>query len=875
MDLDASIPGEWVDRSAVVFYALRLDGAQPRAVHMSSNILAVAGYPREEALVAGWWAAHLHPDDRDRMLARQRSFAGEDDAIDDYRFRRRDGSYLWIRDQRRRAPAGSEVDIVGTWVDITELKRREEELRASEARYRELFDANPQAMWVYDLESLRFLDVNDAAIARYGYSRDEFLAMRLTDIRPPEEIPRLLANLALAPTRLENAGVWLHRTKDGTIREVEIASHSLVFEGRRARMVAAHDRTEQRLAERALRETESSYSSLFQSVSDAIYIQDEEGRFLDVNDGAVAMYGHPRERFLGQTPEFLSAPGRNDFAAVSACIGKALAGEPQRFEFWGLRRNGEVFPKEVRLFPGTFRGRRAVIALAQDISERRRAEAELRLLREAIEQVAEAIVVTDVAGTIQYVNPAFERITGYSRREVLRRNTRLLKSGVQGPEFYRDLWATISSGRVWRGRVVDRRKDGTLYTEELGISPVFDESGRIAHYVAVKRDIHEQLELQEQLLQSQKMESVGRLAGGVAHDFNNMLCIVLGYGELAKGRIPPEHPAQDHLDQILAAAERSSALVRQLLAFARRQPIEPQVLDLNELLARTGKLLRGLVSEEIDLVLDPGPGLWPVRVDPGQIDQILANLIVNSRDAIAGTGRITVATRNVALDGAESDRGVGAPEIVMLSVTDTGHGMDRPTRDRIFEPFFTTKAPGKGTGLGLATVYGIVQQNGGRIEVESSPGCGACFRIYLPRVEVQDTPEPCAEATAAGRSNAGETILLVEDNLQLLKLTGELLRRLGYKVLAAKSVAEAHELAAGAAGEIDLLLTDVVMPESNGRELAERLGAAHPRMRVVYMSGYTADIIIERGVVPQGMQFLQKPFERSALARKIRQALDG
>jgi PAS domain S-box-containing protein len=874
MEPAPSVPAAWVERSAVVFYALRGDDGDLRATYLTGNVRELTGFELEEASAPGWWPDRLHAEDRETTLARRRERAAEVDHVDEYRIRHRDGSERWLRDRWRRASSGGGDEIVGTWIDVTDLRRREQELRASETRYRQLFDSSPHAMWVYDLETLRFLAVNDAAVARYGYSREEFATLRLTDIRPPEEVPRLLANLAAAPQRLENAGIWKHRHKDGAIREVEITSHALRFDGRPARVVLAHDRTEQLSAERALRESESSYSSLFRSVAEAIYIQDEAGRFLDVNDGAMAMYGYPRERFLGETPEFLSAPGRNDLATVAAGIGRALAGEPQRFEFWGRRANGEVFPKEVRLFPGTFRGRPAVMALAQDISERRRAESELRLLREAIEQVAEAIVVTGRDGVIQYVNPAFERITGYGRDEVLGRNTRILKSGVQPPDFYRDLWDTISSGRSWQGRIVNRRQDGTLYTEELGISPVVGETGAIAHYVAVKRDIHEQLELQERLLQSQKMESVGRLAGGVAHDFNNMLSIVLGYGELARGRIPPEHPAQEHLEQILSAAERSSTLVRQLLAFARRQPIEPQIVDLNDLLARTGKLLRGLVSEEIDLVLDLGPGLWPVRVDPGQVDQVLANLVVNSRDAIAGTGRITVATRNVGHDDGGGEAG-DPPANVLLSVTDTGHGMDRATRERLFEPFFTTKGPGKGTGLGLATVYGIVQQNGGRIEVESEPGCGACLRIYLPRAEPSSEPSGEVAVPTTHEPGRGETVLLVEDSPQLLKLTGELLRRLGYRVLTAESAGEAGRLSAAAPGEIDLLLTDVVLPEANGRALAEQLAATQPRMRVVYMSGYSADIVLERGVVPRGVQFLQKPFTRETLARKIREALDG
>ena len=410
--------------------------------------------------------------------------------------------------------------------------------------------------------------------------------------------------------------------------------------------MAVFDLTDRQRTERALRETESSYASLFQSVSDAIYIQDGEGRFLDVNDGAVRMYGHPRERFIGATPEFLSAPGKNNLVEVGQAVAHALAGVPQQFEFWGLRANSEVFPKEVRLFPSTFRGQKVVIALAQDITERKRAEAELRLLREAIEQAGEAIVITDPEANIHYANPAFETVTGYSREEAVGENTRLLNSGQQSPEFYRELWNTIISGRTWHGSLINRRKDGSLYSEEQSISPVLDEEGRIINYVAVKRDVSERLLLEDQLVQAQKMESIGRLAGGVAHDFNNMLGIVLGYAELAKRKIEPDSPAQEALSQILLAAERSSALVRQLLTFARRQPVEPQVLDLNELLGRTGTMLRGLLTEEIELVLDLGADLWSVRADPSQIDQILANLIVNARDAIAGSGRITVATRN-------------------------------------------------------------------------------------------------------------------------------------------------------------------------------------------------------------------------------------
>ncbi len=874
MDSEKLIPAAWFAQSGVVLFLLRGPAGSLRPVYITANVFDLTGYSVAEAMAPGWWEEHLHPDDCPRLVARQRELFDGGLLSEDHRFRHRDGRYIWVRAQSRRSSGVAGADAIATWTDITGLKSLESELATSAARYHQLFDSNPQPMWVYDLETLAFLAVNDAALAFYGYARDEFLRMTIRDIRPEEDVPCLLVHLEKVPDSFQSSGEWRHRRKNGEILQVEVRSHALPFAGRSARMVVVSDLTERLRAERIQRETESSYSSLFESVSDAIYIQDATGRFLAVNDGAVKMYGYPRERFVADTPEFLAAPGKNDLGAVSRAIARTLAGEPQRFEFWGLRSNGEVFPKEVRLFPGTFRGQNVVIALAQDITERKRAEAELRLLREAIEQAGEAIVVTDREGNIHYANPAFETVTGYSREEAIGKSTRLLNSGQQSPEFYRDLWNTISSGRTWHGSLINRRKDGVLYSEEESISPVLDDEGRIANYVAVKRDVSARLQLEEQLVQAQKMESVGRLAGGVAHDFNNMLSIVLGYADRAKARIDAGNPAQEDLNQILLAAERSSDLVRQLLAFARRQPIEPLVLDLNELLGRTGKMLRGLLTEEIELVLDLGADLWSVRADPGQIDQILANLIVNARDAIARTGRITVATRNVPVVQSERPQfGDATAGSVLLSVTDTGQGMERATLERLFEPFFTTKEAGKGTGLGLATVYGIVQQNRGRIEVESAPGAGASFRILLPRCAV--APAEASGAIPAASQAKAETVLLVEDSPELLDLTGAQLEQLGYRVLASPSASEAIEMVARAAGGIELLLTDVIMPELDGRELAERLRESDPRMRVLFMSGYPADILSERGVVPGNVQFLQKPFDIATLARKIRDLLDS
>jgi two-component system, cell cycle sensor histidine kinase and response regulator CckA len=517
-----------------------------------------------------------------------------------------------------------------------------------------------------------------------------------------------------------------------------------------------------------------------------------------------------------------------------------------------------------------------LIHIVRDVTERKRAEAERERLMAAIEQAGEVVLITDPEGTIQYVNPAFEAVTGYTREEAIGQNPRILKSGRQDKAFYRKLWETISSGRTWEGRIVNKRKDGTIYTETANISPVRNPAGRIVNFVAVKRDITEHLNMEEQFQQAQKMESVGRLAGGVAHDFNNMLGIILGYAEIALYEAGHGTPLHDNLMEIRRAAQRSADLTRQLLAFARKQTIDPKVLDLNGTIEGTLRMLRRLIGEDIDLAWLPGADLWPVKMDPAQLDQILANLCVNARDAIAGVGKVTIETENALLDEVycAGHAGFAPGEYVMLAVSDNGCGMDEQSRKRLFEPFFTTKEIGKGTGLGLSTVYGIVRQNDGFINVYSEPGQGTSFKIYLPR-HAAGIVETSAARPAELQQGHGETVLLVEDEPTMLNMGKGMLEKLGYTVLTADIPREAMHLAVEHTGTIDLLMTDVVMPEMNGRELAERLLQIKPGMKCLFMSGYTANVIAHHGVLDQGLHFIQKPFTIKELAAKVRKGLDG
>ncbi|MFQ5701712.1 MAG: PAS domain S-box protein, partial [Acidobacteriota bacterium] len=372
-----------------------------------------------------------------------------------------------------------------------------------------------------------------------------------------------------------------------------------------------------------------------------------------------------------------------------------------------------------------------------EIAERRRVEVELQHLATAVDQASDAILITDTDGTIQYVNPAFERISGYGHEEVIGRKPSLLKSGKHDREFYRELWETINRGEVWTGRSINRRKDGSLYEEDSTISPVVDACGKIINFVAVKRDVTERVALEARLRESEKIEVIGRLAGGVAHDFNNLLTVIMGCGQLALDAVGQDHAATHDVEEIRRAADRAASLTRQLLAYSRHQVLEPRVLQLNDVVSNLEKMLERLIGDNIELVVVREPELGRVKADVGQVEQVVMNLVVNGRDAMPRGGELTIETANVSLDPAYARRQADLPPgpYVMLAVSDNGYGIDPETQSRVFEPFFTTKEVGQGTGLGLATVHGIVKQSGGNIVLSSQPGQGTIFKIYLPRVE--------------------------------------------------------------------------------------------------------------------------------------------
>jgi len=623
-----------------------------------------------------------------------------------------------------------------------------------------------------------------------------------------------------------------------------------------------------------LEASEKRYRRLFETAQDGILILDAvSGKVVDVNPFLLKLLGYSYEEVSGQYLWDLGV--FKDIAASKEAFSKLQDHEYIRYEDLPLEsRDGRAMAVEFVSNVYLVDNVKVIQCNIRDITNRKQSEKERKRLTAALDQAGEAIVMTDAQGVIEFVNPAFEKATGYGAKEAVGQTPRILRSGKHNEEFYQELWATISGGETWKGQMTNRRKDGSLFTEQATISPVRDTKGKIVNYVAVKRDMTEQLRLEAQFQQAQKMEAVGLLAGGVAHDYNNMLSVILGYTELAMHKVTPEHALYGDLEEIYKAGMRSSDITRQLLAFARKQTIAPVVLDLNQSVEASLKMLRRLIGENVSLAWLPKSGLSPVKMDPMQIDQILANLCVNARDAIASVGKITIETGQTSLsdvDCAERS-GLTPGDYVTLAISDDGCGMDKETLSHIFEPFFTRKEVGKGTGLGLSTVYGIVKQNRGFISVYSETGRGTTFKIYIPcQADGLLVHEEESKAVPLGR---GETVLVVEDEASLLAMSQRILEALKYTVLTAGTPSEGIHQAQKHAGEIALLLTDVVMPEMSGRDLAVKLQTAYPRIQVLFMSGYTADVVAHQGVMEEGMSFIQKPFSMRDLALKVREVLD-
>ena len=971
----------------------------------------------------------------------------------EFRFRHSDGTWRYLEAVGQNRLAEPEIAaVVVNSRDITDRKQAEESLREGEKQYRLIFDGNPTPMWIFDQETLAFLEVNDAALRHYGFSRDEFLAMNIAEIRPPDEVPamieylhKLVASGRIATTGL--AGVWQHRRKDGTLIDVEIKWNPVSFKGRAACLAMANDVTERKRlehrdaalsklgqslssattpaeaaeiirgiasdlfrwdaftldlfseerdlvfpilnidtdregrrfnvpvngrglqpsgmarriiqqgaeltlreeplvmpvdvfpmgdtsrpsaslmlapirnrtkvigilsiqsytlkaydpqdlstlqaladycggalerihAQQALHLSELRFHDLFEGSPDAIFVESFDGKVLDVNPAACQLHGMAKEDLIGKTVlDLVPSESRDEVARDFALLAE---GRLHQIEGISLTRDGRAVPVEVRANRIEYGGASALLLHVRDVSERKQAEAALRssemLFHSVWENSVDGMRLTDERGTIIAVNDAFCKLVEMSREELEGKPLTVVYADSEQPEAILEKYQQRFSDRVIE-KEIERRlalREGKIVTLEETSSFV-ELRGQPSLLLGLFRDVTGQKRLEEQLRQSQKMEAIGQLAGGVAHDFNNILTVIQGHASLLIAGAGLSGVSARSAQQIAQAAERASGLTRQLLTFGRRQFMQLRCLDMNEVVGNMTKMLSRLLGEHIALQINYFPEPAPVQADASMMEQVLLNLAVNARDAMPDGGQllIKIGVLNVDARHVAQHHEAHAGRYVCVSAIDKGCGIAPENLRRIFEPFFTTKEVGKGTGLGLATVYGIVKQHQGWVEVESEIGRGTTFRVYLPCSSQSVTP---AEAASVGKAVRGgtETILVVEDEAPVRELVCDLLAGHGYNILQAESGRKALDVWKQSKDRIDLVLTDLVMPDRmNGRELAERLWVERPDLKVIFTSGYSAEVVGKDFVMRRGLNYLQKPYHPQRLASVVRDCLDA
>jgi len=787
-----------------------------------------------------------------------------------------------------RNAVGQQIGASTITRDISERKRWEAErqrqaevLRQSEERHRLLIESIPHMVWMTGPDGLTDF-LNQRGAARLGVPATAVHGMGwLQLIHPDDREPARLIWEAAFQHGTAYQNEYRVRQADGTLRWY--LSQGVPVHGPNGDLEkwvgTWTDIDDRKHAEQALAASEARFRAVVLDQTEVISRLRGDGTFVFVNDAYCRFFGRTREEILGTRWHALAHA--DDIAQIEARLAELRPDQPiVRIENRMVDARGDVHWLEFvnRGYFGTAGELVEIMSVGRDVSDRKRAEQALQLRDRAIQAVAQGILITEASGDcpIVYASPGFARLTGYPADDVLGGNCRFLQGKATDPEAVALIREAVRQGRPCTVELLNYRKDGTAFWNELSISPVHDAAGQLTHYVGVQTDVTQRRRLEEQYRQAQKMEAIGQLAGGVAHDFNNLLTIINGYSELLLQALHADDPMRRLADQIHKAGERSAGLTRQLLTFSRQQVVAPTVLYLNGILTNLEKMLRRIIGEDVVLDLVLAPNLGAVKVDAGQIEQVIMNLAVNARDAMPQGGTLTIETCNIDLAEAHAQVHAGArlgPH-VLLAVRDTGCGMTPEVRARVFEPFFTTKETGKGTGLGLAVVHGIIQQSGGHIAVDSAPGAGTTIHVYLPRVQPNGAPRKSNPAmTPAPRGS--ETLLLVEDEEAVRTMTRQVLADCGYQVLEASHGAEALALAAQHTAPIQLLVTDVVMPEVGGRLLAERLVALHPEAKVLYVSGYTDDAVVRHGILHDEVSLLQKPFSPRALAHKVRDVLDS
>jgi len=848
---------------------------------ISPNVENIYGYTPEDIYMAGanLWIKRIHPEDSGKVKkAFVNLFKNEIPYDVEYRIKRKDGEWIWLHDRSLSIYKQNGVMLAdGLFSDITQSKKIEANLLRSEEKFRTIFRTSPNAITITRVEDGVYIDINEGFTKLLGYSREDVVERSSVSLNIwNDSKDRDILISGLKKHGLVESLEADFKGKDGQIITGNMSARQLKFENENIILAVTQDITEKKLSEIALRESEKKYRELADSLPQVAFEIDTSGRILYINKNAFDLFMYTKDEFeIGLNVFQMIIPEERERAKKN--MQRVLKGiKYGGVEYTALRHDGTTFPALIHSSVITKNSQPTGLrGLLIDISKPKKMEADLRQLALAIDHSSDTILITDTGGIIIYVNPAFEKITGYSIKEVQGKNPRILQSGKLDKSFYKELWKTITSGKTWSGRFVNKRKDGSRYIEDARISPVFSNKGEIVNYVAVKRDITEKLRLETELHQAQKMESIGTLAGGIAHDFNNILFPIVGYTEMLLEDAPENSPFRNSLDKIYNSSLRAKDLVNQILTFSRQETSELKLIKMQPIIREALKLMRSIIPTTINIKSDISSDSIIIKADPTQIHQIVMNLTTNAFHAMEKTGgEIKVNLKEIQI-GVQQ-----LPDVKMepggyacLIVSDTGVGMDKKLTDKIFDPFFTTKEMGKGTGMGLSVVHGIVAALGGAIQVYSKPSKGTEFHVYFPK-ENDDAFEKQVTHSKEKIQGGREHILIVDDEKEILDMERKMLERLGYQVTPFTNSNEALEIFRSNPAGFDLIITDMAMPHLSGDKLSVELIKLRPDIPVLLCTGFSENISDEKAAAMGIKGFLMKPIIRKDLVQKIRDVLD-
>ncbi len=866
---DFRLANEILSRSPAVAFVWQHADRWP-VTFVTPNVASLFGRDAE-AFLSGEVAYPdvIHPDDL-RRVEDEVAAAAADPGVASfehapYRIVRPDGELRWVRDMTtiRRGGEGRPESYRGILVDITEQRQRDERI----AVLGHMIDAAPAGITVHNTDG-RFLFTNRRNCELHGcVEPEDFLALNLADVDVPSSRELIEQRMRQIDRDGEARFEVEHYRADGSTFPLEVLARKTEWDGSPALLSIATDITERKAAEAALRESEQRYRALVMQSADCLIVHDLTGRILDVNECSCRTYGYTREELLGMKVADLD-PDYADRAEGGRFYDELKPGKPLEFEARQQAKDGRIFPVEVRISLVEYGGRTLIQGLCRDVSQRQHAMDELRRLESGVEQAVDGIAVADLDGTVRYVNRSWAEMHGMDREEVLGEMVARFHTPRQFGDEVLPALDRIRREGSFEGELGHARADGSTFQTWMSCSLIHGDRGEAVGMVAMARDITDEKAREAQLRQAQKMEAVGRLAAGVAHDFNNQLQVILGYADMLLMDRPEGDPLGEWAGEIRQAARRARSTTSHLLAFSRQQVLHPEIVDVGELLAASEKPVGRMIGEDLELHTEIVGDLPPVRIDAPGLQQALLNLAVNARDAMPDGGRLVIRASAAEIGRSEAARYPEARpgRYVLLEVIDAGTGMDRETLDRMFDPFFTTKAKGKGTGLGMPMVQGFVRQSGGFIRVDSEPGGGTAVRILLPPAGESAPAETAENAPRLAPAEQAATVLIVEDERGVRTYLTHLLERAGYNVLVAALPSEALKLLAGDGPVPDLVISDVVMPEMRGDRLAEELTALRGAMRFLFVTGYSQTRV-------EGHPTLKKPFSPDELLERVREEL--